>query len=199
MGAAKKGLSMKALFGAAAIAALLVATPTFAQGFGSSTYINLGYTNFALDEVGDEEIGENVDFNLGTVTGRIGARVNNYFGLEGELGVGVQGEEEVDGANSLETKIKYEAAAFAVGFLPIGPNTDLIARAGVGTTELEFDYSGPLSIPDETGRETLFGLGVGAQHFFDGVNGIRGDYTRYSGEDDSAEFDAFSIAYVRRF
>jgi hypothetical protein len=199
IGAAKKERYMKALFGAAAVAALLVATPSFAQSFGPSTYINLGYTNFSLDEVGDEDLGDDVDFNLGTVTGRVGTRFSNYFGVEGELGIGVQDQEESDGVNRLTTKLKYEAAAFAVGFLPVGPSTDLFARAGVGITELEFEFDGPGTGFDESGSEGIFGLGVGVQHFFDGVNGIRGDYTRYSGEDESAEFDAVSVSYVRRF
>lgn len=189
---------MKAMFGAAAVAALLVATPTFAQTFGPQTYINLGYTNFALDEIAGEDIGE-VDFNLGAVTGRLGARFNNYFGVEGELGIGVKDQEESDAGSTFTTKLKYEAAAFAVGYLPVSPNAELFARIGVGTAELEFEFEDGFGSEEDSGSETLIGLGVGAQYFFDGVNGIRGDYTRYSGEDESAEFDALGVSYVRKF
>jgi hypothetical protein len=189
---------MKALFGAAAVAALLVATPTFAQGFGQESYINLGYTNFALDEIGDEDIGD-VDFNLGAVTGRLGAKLNPYFGAEAELGIGVRDQEEGSGLNTVTTKLKYEAAAFLVGYLPVSPNAELFARAGVGVTELEVEFSNALGGETVEGAETIFGLGVGGQYFFDGVNGIRGDYTRYTGDDESAEFDALSVSYVRKF
>ena len=189
---------MKALFGAAAVAALLVATPTFAQDFSTTTYVNLGYTNFALSEVDDEEV-EDVDFNLGTITGRLGARFNNYFGVEGELGIGVKDQEETSGTSRFTTKLNYEAAAFVVGYLPVSPNAELFARAGVGTTELEFEFSGPGAAVGDSGTESLFGLGVGGQYFFDGVNGVRGDYTRYTGDDDSFDFDALSVSYVRKF
>lgn len=189
---------MKTLFAATAAAALLFATPTFAQGFGQETYLNVGYTNFALDEAGGRDVSES-DFNLGTVTGRVGAKLNPNFGLEAELGVGVRDQEEAFGATTISSKLKYEAAAFLVGFLPVTPSTELFARAGVGVTEIESEVRGPTSSQEESGGDTVFGLGVGVQHFFDGVNGVRGDYTRYSGDDDGAEFNALSVAYVRRF
>lgn len=189
---------MKALFGAAAIAALLVATPTFAQGFGQDRYINLGYTNFALDEVGNEDVGD-VDFNLGAVTGRIGAKFNPNFGVEGELGIGVRDQEEGDGLTTVTTKLKYEAGAFLVGYLPVSPNAELFARLGVGVSELEVEFADNLRTETVEGSETFFGLGVGGQYMFDGVNGVRGDYTRYSGDDESVEFDALSVSYVRKF
>lgn len=189
---------MKALFGAAAVAALFVATPTFAQTVAPSTYINLGYTNFALAEVDNEDVGD-ADFNLGALTGRVGARFGPNLGIEGELGLGVQDQEESVGAFTASTKLKYEAAAFVVGYLPVGANTDLFARAGLGAAELEFEFTGPGEVERESGTEGLFGLGVGVQHFFDGVNGVRADYTRYTGEEESAEFDALGVSYVRRF
>jgi len=189
---------MKALFGAAAVAALFVATPTFAQAVAPSTYINLGYTNFALAEVDNEDVGD-VDFNLGALTGRVGARFGPNFGVEGELGVGIKDQEESAFGVTARTKLNYEAAAFAVGYLPVGANTELFARAGIGAAELEFEFEEVGVTESESGTATLFGLGVGVQHFFDGLNGVRADYTRYSGEEDSAEFDALGVSYVRRF
>jgi hypothetical protein len=191
---------MKALFGAVAVAALLAAAPATAQTFGNQAYINLGYTNFALDEI-DETNVDDIDFNLGAVTGRIGARFHPNFGLEGELGVGVQDQEESSTVGTFTTKLNYEAAAFAVGYLPISPATDLFARVGVGTTDLEFEFdpSGTGASTSDSGSEAVFGLGVGAQHFFDGVNGIRGDYTRYTGDDSNAKYNAFGVSYVRKF
>ena len=190
---------MKSLFGAVAVAALLVATPTFAQGFGQETYINLGYTNFALDEIAGEEIDEEVDFNLGAVTGRIGTKFTPNFGVEGELNIGVKEEEASDAFTTISTKLNYGAAAFLVGYLPVSPNAELFARAGVGVTELETEIEEAGFSDSESGSETVFGLGVGGQYFFDGLNGVRGEYTRYTGENESAEFDALSVSYVRKF
>jgi hypothetical protein len=189
---------MKALFGAAAVAALLMATPTVAQDFSNQAYLNLGYTNFALSEIGDEDVSD-ADFNLGAVTARGGARLTNYFGVEGELGVGVRDQKEGSGVNSVRSKLNYEAAAFVVGYLPVSPNGELFARAGVGTTELEIEEGSALGGVTTTGSQSVLGLGVGGQYFFDGVNGVRGDYTRYTGDDDSFDFDAFGVSYVRKF
>lgn len=187
---------MKALFGAAAVAALLVATPTLAQDFGSTTYINLGATNFALAEIEGEDIGD-ADFNLGAVTGRLGARFNNFFGVEGELGIGIRDQEESNGVSRFTTSLNYEVGAFLVGYLPVSPNAELFARVGVANTELEFEFEDGIDRIEGAGSETSVALGVGGQYFFDGVNGIRGDYTRYSA--DSSDFDALGVSYVRKF
>jgi hypothetical protein len=191
---------MKALLGAVAVAALLTAAPASAQSFGAPAYINLGYTNFALDEIDGRDL-DDVDFNLGAVTGRLGTRLGPNFGVEGELGVGVQDQEETSPIGTFTTKLNYGAAAFAVGFLPIAPTTDLFARVGVGVTDLEFEFdpSGTGPSTSESGSEAVFGLGVGAQHFFDGVNGVRADYTRYTGDDSTAKYDALGLSYVRKF
>jgi opacity protein-like surface antigen len=189
---------MKALFGAAAVAALLIATPTVAQDFSNQAYLNLGYTNFALSEVDDQAVGD-ADFNLGAVSARAGARLTNYFGVEGELGFGVRDQEEGSGLNKVTTKLNYEASAFVVGYLPVSPNAELFARAGVGTTDLEVEFGTGLGGGTVSGSENVLGLGVGGQYFFDGVNGVRADYTRYTGDDDSFDFDAVGVSYVRKF
>jgi opacity protein-like surface antigen len=191
---------MKLLFAAASAVALLAAAPAFAQTspFGGQLYGNLGYTRLTLDEVDNEDV-EDAEFNLGAVTGRLGTRLNQNLGFEGELHIGVNDQEERAGGVSLTTGLNYGVSAFAVGYLPLTPQLDLFARAGVGTAEFEFELSGGGLSESDSGSETLFGLGAGAQYFFDGVNGVRGEYTRYMGENESAEFDALSIAYVRKF
>ncbi|MBW3616709.1 MAG: porin family protein [Proteobacteria bacterium] len=189
---------MKVLFAAAAAAGLLVASPTFAQGFGQETYLNVGYTSFALDQVRGQDVSD-ADFNLGAVTGRFGSKLNTNFGLEAELGVGVQDQEATLRTTTVTSKLNYEAAAFAVGYLPVTTSTELFARVGVGRIEIESEVTPPTGAASGGGAQTIFGLGVGVQHFFDGVNGIRGDYTRYTGEERGAEADALGISYVRRF
>ncbi len=189
---------MKVLFAAAAAAGLLAASPTFAQGFGQETYLNVGYTSFALDQVRGQDV-SNADFDLGTVTGRFGSKLNTNFGLEAELAVGVQDKEASLGATTITSKLNYEAAAFAVGYLPVTTRTELFARVGVGLIEIESEVTPSTGDASGGGSQTLFGLGVGVQHFFGGVNGIRADYTRYTGEERGADADALGISYVRRF
>ncbi|MNJ04314.1 hypothetical protein D3C73_1650160 [compost metagenome] len=41
--------------------------------------------------------------------------------------------------------------------------------------------------------------GVGANYYFDGQNGLRGDWTRRDFTDDGGEVDVYSVNYVRRF
>ena len=46
--------------------------------------------------------------------------------------------------------------------------------------------------------EGALSYGAGAQYMFDGVNGVRADYTRYD-FDEGGDMDSFGLAYVRRF
>lgn len=191
---------MKALFGAAAAAALLIATPTFAQTFGGTeVYGNIGYTNARFDNIGGFDV-EDADINTGAVTARLGARRGVNFGVEGELLVGVSDEEISDGLDRASIGINYGATAFLVGFLPITPKAELFARVGVGAVEIDAETSGPtVGNASDSGTEAVFAYGAGAQYFFDGVNGVRGEYTRYNGDDDSVESDALALSYVRKF
>lgn len=193
---------MKMLLGAAAVAALLASTPALAQGAGpTELYGNVGYSQLRLDEALDLDI-EDANIDFGAITGRVGAKFNPYFGVEGEAAFGVADEEVSEGATSASLGLNYEATGFAVGFYPVTPNFDVLARVGVGAAELEAELNGE----DETGGfgsdggSTVLAFGAGAQYFFDGVNGIRGDYTRFKGDDDGGlEADALSVAYVRKF
>jgi opacity protein-like surface antigen len=209
---------MKLLFGAAAAAALLAgAGAASAQMVGGSTQIygTLGYTQMN-SELDDDVFTDKPEVNIGAITGRVGARFTPYLGAEGELSFGVNESEDrftarelgVTVTGDLNVKLSNEVAVFGVGFLPVAPNTDLFARVGVGRLQTEVETrvtSGGFSIDEIGDRESnFFAIGAGAQYFFDGLNGIRGEYTRYSleedeNEDDRAEFDSFSISYVRRF
>lgn len=182
---------MKLLLGAAAAAALLAAAPAFAQTPGQTqVYGTIGYT--AAQGGGDED-----DTTLNAVTGRVGGRFGQYFGVEGQASFGV-GSEEVDG---VDLKLENEFSAYLVGFLPLSPNADLIARIGYGRTEIGAEFLGEEVTVDGNGVT----YGVGGQYYFDGVNGVRADYTRQEfSEDEDADIqggdvDAFTISYTRRF
>ncbi len=168
----------------AAAAVALMAVPAAAQSVSDPSW----YGSVGVANVGAED----TDVDLNTVTGRLGARLNPYFGLEGEASFGI-GDEEV--APGVDAQLNYDAAAYAVGYFPVSNNFELLGRVGYGTTEIEVSGGGLTASED---GESL-NYGVGAQYFFDGANGVRGDWTRRDFEDDAGEADVWSVSYVRRF
>jgi len=152
-------------------------------------YGNLGFSRTA---------GEEADLNA--VTARLGARFNRFIGAEAQGSLGL-GSEDVDIlGEDVEIKLEHEFGGYLVGFVPISPNADVFARVGLGMMEFSAE-SDSLGVGGSEDVQT-WQWGLGAQFFWDGVNGIRGDYTRFEVHDDE-DFDdgvdMFSIAYVRRF
>lgn len=167
----------------AAVAAA-VALPAAAQTFQNpSWYVSGGYSNLSTDSLDD---------SLNAVTGRVGARFNPYFGAEGELSVGLGDTELTPG---VDVNLNYDAAVYAVGAIPVSPNLELFGRVGYGTTELEASGGGVTVSEDGDS----WNYGVGANYFFDGLNGVRADYTRRDFQDDGGEADVWTVNYVRRF
>ena len=181
---------MKALFAAATAAALVSLAPGLAQAqdaaVASGPYVNLGYARVDTDPG-----------SLDAIAGRLGFRFNNWIGAEGELATGLGSDSITDPATGVRAslKLKHSAAAYVVGFAPIGANTDLIARVGYGTTKARV-RGGGISVSDS---EESINYGLGAQHHFDGVNGVRVDWTRYDFDNGGGKSDVFAIAYTRRF
>ena len=172
---------MKLAIAAAAFAAVVVATPALAaDGPQINWYANLGYT--ATD------FGGGVD--LGTVTGRIGAR-NTHFGVEGEVGVGVTSKD----ISGVSVKENDEYALDAVVYAPVSPNADLFLRGGYGRMEVKASCCGG----SVTEGDNAWNAGVGGQYFFDGKDGVRADYTYYSLSNGGGHVNAYSISYVRKF
>lgn len=184
-----------------AVALLGLAAPASAQSVfgGAETYGSLGYTQYRIDDSAEGVDVEDLDIEFGAVTGRLGAKFNPYFGAEGELQVGVNDYEENLGGVQVSGGLNYSASVFAVGYLPVSPQFDVFARLGIGVTEVEAEASGFGQSVSEDESGTTFAYGLGAQYFFDGLNGVRADYTRYDGEDSSAEADSLSLSYVRKF
>src|SRR5258708_23839611 len=90
---------------------------------GTSFYGTLGYAGTSLDHV-----------DLGAIQGRVGARFGQYFGVEGEVSGGVKDDEVNVGGTDVKVKLDHQEALYGVGFLPISPNLDLLARGGYGHT-----------------------------------------------------------------
>jgi len=166
------------LFAAAAAAAVLVAAPAFAQDASSDVqwYGNLGYSFYDTDFGGAQ---------VGAVQARVGARFHNYFGIEGEGALGVDND-SVAGVN---VKLNHSEAIYAVGFVPLSSQFDLIGRVGIGSTDFK--------VAGVSDSESSVNYGAGAQWSFDDSNAVRGDYTRFDG--DNVNADVWSLSYVRKF
>ena len=134
--------------------------------------------------------------DTGAVTGRLGAKLTPHFGVEGELSGGVK-DDNID-SNGIRSNIEptHQAALYGVGFLPVTPNIDLLARIGYGNTQYKTNVAG---VEGKFDADSV-NYGVGAQYKFDDKNGVRADYTRVNY--DSNQFDdtdVWSLSYVRRY
>jgi opacity protein-like surface antigen len=178
-----------ALIAAASLAAITAVVPAAAQAqtdttdkLGPYVNLNLGYADGGQPD-------------LGVVSGRVGYRFNPYLGVEGELATGIKSDTDRIAGVDVNTKLKSEVAGYGVGFLPIGPNTDLLARVGYGTTRVRAKAAGI----SDTESEESWNFGVGAQHLFDGANGVRVDYTRQEFNHDAGHANVWSVGYVHKF
>jgi hypothetical protein len=176
---------MKALFAAASAAAIAFTVPAIAQAQEapvSNVYATAGYANVDGDGV-----------NLGALQGRLGYRMNSWLGVEGEAAIGIQDDDVDIGGTEVNVELKHQLAAYVVGFAPVGANTDVFARVGYGTTKIKGSALGVSASDDGSS----WNYGVGAQHHFDGVNGVRIDWTRH--DFDGGNADVWAIAYTRKF
>ncbi|GEM_PF-69456 len=182
---------------------LLGATGVAAQAFEPvGWYGTLGYSRLDGDQV-----------TLGSVSGRVGARFGSYFGLEGELNVGVNTDTFTYfppcagpicsiAIFRVNSRLGNAEGIYAVGYLPVSQNVDLFARAGYGFSH----YTASQAFFNGFDEQS-FNYGAGGQFFFDGMNGIRLDYTRQAVTQDTrpgqeaigSNADVWSVSYVRRF
>ncbi|MES2722049.1 MAG: porin family protein [Pseudomonadota bacterium] len=178
---------MKSLIVLAATAAAVLAAPAVAsaQSMSPTTfYGSIGYANAAIDDV-----------NLGAVQGRLGARFGQYVGVEGEVAGGVKEDSVRIGAVNVDVELKHQVAIYGVGYLPLNPQFDLLARVGYGNTKIEASALGAAAAADGDS----WNYGVGGQYFFDDKNGVRVDYTRHDFKDSGDDADVWAVAYTRKF
>ena len=171
---------------AAAIACVAASAPAFAQTTTFEPvgiYGNLGYSYVHSDP-----------FGLNAVQGRLGARFGKYVGAEGELAFGVN--TDTDTATGVALKLRNSYNGYVVGFLPVMPNVDLLARVGYGHTNLR--YSGTV-VPNLDLGENSVNYGGGAQVFLTPHDGIRAEYTRFNFNHSNPDANVWSVSYVRKF
>lgn len=167
---------MKYLIAAAAVAAVMGATPALADEW--APYANLSYSNLNSDDV-----------NLQSVGGRLGFRADRY-GVEGEANWGV-GKEDVGGA---KVKLDGQYTVYGVAFVPGPENVEFLGRLGYGRTNIKASAGGySASVGDN-----MWAVGVGAQWFPNGgKNGVRADVT-YDKFENAGDATVISLSYVRK-
>jgi len=134
------------------------------------------------------------DANLDGITGRV-RWTSGYFGVEGEVTGGIGSDDVTIGSTTFKAKLRDQAAIYGVGKIPMGPNADLFARVGYGTSK----FSGSAFGTSVSGSEESWNYGVGGEWYFDGKNGVRADYTRENFKNSVGDADVWSLAYTRRF
>jgi len=162
-------------------AAVLMAGAASAQD--TKWNLGAGYTYF------DAEGGEIDVLNI-----RGGYDFTEYFGIEGELLIGLTDEDVVVNGVNASVGMDYGLGVFAKGQYPINEQVSLFGRLGYVHHELEAGVAGLTASEEDNG----FAYGAGFEWAFSGPNAVRVDYTRYDYED-FGEADTFSIGYVRRF
>ena len=178
---------MKTILAAASAALALAAAPALVHAQAQPTpmfYGTIGYADSDLNHV-----------NLGAIQGRLGARIGPYFGVEGELAGGVASDHYTSSGVDARVKLQNQEAIYGVGFLPLSPKLDVLARIGYGGQTFKVSTPGASA----SDSDNSWNYGVGAQYHFDDKNGVRADYTReaFLGARHSA--NVWAIAYTRSF
>ncbi|MEO0465904.1 MAG: porin family protein [Pseudomonadota bacterium] len=172
-----------------ALAALAIAAaPALAEDTGF--YGDVGYQFINIDEDG-------VEADLGSIVAHGGYKFSEFLAAEGELAFGIRDEDVAVGGTDVSVGLNYLVGAYGRVQAPLGEGFTVFARAGLVNAEVEAEATGGGVTVSESDSETGAGYGVGGEYHFNGVNGIRVDYTRYDIED--LEADAFTIAYSRKF
>lgn len=166
---------------AAAIVAMGFASSAMAQD--SNTYVNLGVTTY--------------EFDTYSISGKVGYDFSKYFSVEGQAGFGVISDKETIGNTEVKAKVDYDLGAFVVAHAPIAENFEVLGRVGYYYAEVGGSaVVNGQTIADSANFDGL-AFGGGLQYMWDGLNGVRGEYTYVDG--DGGHLDAFSVSYVRKF
>ncbi len=177
--AAACGLSMLAL---APVATAQSYTTTTNYGADRNWYANLGYTQFSADEI-----------DVGGATVRLGYKFNPNFGVEGEASFGIDGDTADFLGTPVDIDLDDQFGVYAVGYLPLSPQFELLGRVGWVSIEAQGSVGGFSTGADDDG----LAAGVGAQWMFTDGFGVRGEYTRLASDNDGV--DAWTIAAVAKF
>jgi len=163
----KTALAMAAMTGFVSTAA--------AQDTGA--YINLGV--------------DAVEFDAYTISGKLGYKFTENFGIEGQAGFGIIDDDTL----GVDVGVDSTFGGFLIASFPASENFDLFVRGGYHFTQIG---AGNFSV-DTDG----FAVGGGGQYFFTENDGVRLEYTYFDVDTNtnagSFGGDIFSLSYVRNF
>lgn len=162
-------------------AALLIAGGASAQE--SKWNIGAGYTYFDASDV-----------ELDVINVRGGYDFTEYFGVEGELLVGLEDEDLSVAGVPAEVGLDYGLGIYAKAQYPLAEQVSVYGRLGYAYHEFDASVA-TVNLDDSS---DAFAFGGGLEWAVSGPNAVRLDYTRYEYDGDG-DADAFSINYVRRF
>jgi len=155
---------MKTIIILAAAAAIgAIAAPAFADSNAS-----LGYSPASVGP-----------YNVGAVTGRFG-RDSGFWGIEGEGSLGVGDDSHGVGTSQTTVKLKSEFGAFGTVQADVSDTFQVMGRAGYATADFSSRTAMLPTATRTSDSESGLAYGVGASWLFDGMNGVRLDYTRYN-------------------
>lgn len=164
------------------------------------------------------------DFDFTVVNGHLGFKFGQYFGLEGEIGLGLGdegvslndlgGQDEIDdlatqlGINPSDITVGGDASltrkfgAFGTVGTTLDNGLEVFGRVGVVSAELKVtgtaSYLGQSLSVSNKDSGTALAYGIGGKYYFTGPNGIRFDITKYE-VGDEADATEIAVGYTRRF
>jgi len=167
---------IRAVFATVLISGL--ASNALAQDNG--VYINAGIDTF--------------EFDVYTLSGKLGYNFNDYFGIEGQAAFGIVDDTEDFFGEEFSVGIDSAFGGFGVVRFPLAESFDIFGRVGYQTTKVGASGGG---VSDSDSFDGL-ALGAGGQYFFTDNDGIRLEYT-YLDAPEGGNGNVISLSYVRNF
>ena len=145
------------------------------------------------------------DTNIGMATGRAGFQFHPNIAVEGEVSVGIFGEEnETSSGGSIfrsSLDIDFDLAAYVVASLPLSDETRVMARVGYGVTEFSSSFTSGSTTTDGSGSTDTLRYGLGFEFLFDPDTAVRVTWTRWDdvfSDSGGVDADVFGISLVQR-
>ena len=168
------------------VAAGLAAAAIIAPAASAQVYGGVGYSTFTADAGGE-------DATVGGVMGRLGFKSNPFFGVEGEVAIGIQEDNFDVLGTQVDVSLENSYGVYAVGWLPIPLVGDIFGRVGYADLSIEASALGT-SVSD-SGSGLAYGAGIQLSNI--PFTKLRLEYTRY--QPDDAEVDSFGISALLQF
>ena len=133
------------------------------------------------------------EFDMYGVEAKLGYNFTDYFGVEGQAGVGIISDKETIAGTEFKSSVSHNFAGFGVVRIPASEQFDLFARAGYHTTRVKASSGGISASASDDG----FAFGGGGQFNVNDRDGVRLEYTNY--DFDGGNADVYTVSFVRKF